>query len=106
MCDDRLEIHADDAADRGIREDDLVQAISSTGSVLVKVRLTHSIARGVVSLKSGFWQVKNNPDGNVYDGTNTLTESIPTLPSRSSRTHSNAVQIIKNLGDCRGSGNF
>ena len=97
LCDDRLEIHAEDAQDRGVDDNDMVRVQSSTGSVEVKVRLSYAIAKGVIALKSGFWVTEKQSDGAVYSGTNTLTNSTPTLPSHGSRTHSNAVQVFKIL---------
>ncbi len=97
LCDDRLEIHAEDAQERGVGENDMVRVQSSTGSVEVRVRLSYAIAKGVAALKSGFWVTEKKSDGAVYNGTNTLTNTAPTLPSHGSRTHSNAVQVFKIL---------
>ncbi|NQT60089.1 MAG: molybdopterin-dependent oxidoreductase [Bacteroidetes bacterium] len=97
LLDDRLEIHAEDAEDRFIGENDVVRVQSSTGSVIVNVKLSYAIAKGVVSLKSGFWYTEKESEVAVYYGTNTLTNSDPTFPSHGSRTHSNAVQVLKIL---------
>jgi molybdopterin guanine dinucleotide-containing S/N-oxide reductase-like protein len=95
LCDDRLEIHAEDAAERGVGDNDIVRVQSGTGALIVNVKVSSSIAKGVVSLKSGFWFAEKKMDGTFYHGTNSLTDSVPTLPSHGSRTHSNAVQVVK-----------
>ncbi len=97
LCDDRLEICVEDAEKRGLSDNDDAIVQSSTGTLRVSVKLSHAIAKGVVSLKSGFWFAEKELDGTVFHGPNTLTDSAPTLPSHGSRTHSNAVQVFKIL---------
>jgi anaerobic selenocysteine-containing dehydrogenase len=73
MEDDRLgigilEMHADDAAARGIAEDDTVEAANERGSIRLRAAFTGRVPRGTVSCTLG-WN-KLAADGN---GVNVLT---------------------------------
>jgi len=78
-----LSMHPSDAASRSICSGDRVEIISRTGKLSAAVRVTDTVMKGVVSLFQGEWI---NP-------ANTLTSAEPTMPSRSSRTHSTAVEV-------------
>jgi anaerobic selenocysteine-containing dehydrogenase len=52
----RLLMHADDAAARGIADDDAVRVFNSLGEVHVRIRVTRDIRPGVLSLPKGLWQ--------------------------------------------------
>jgi anaerobic selenocysteine-containing dehydrogenase len=47
-------MHPDDAADRGLADGDLVTVRSGVDAVVVPLRITDELARGVVSLPHGF----------------------------------------------------
>jgi anaerobic dimethyl sulfoxide reductase subunit A len=91
-CDDRMVMHPEDAAARGIGDDTLVRLRSAQGEVTVRVRLSDSIVRGAVSLKSGWWEERISDEGLICSGTNTLTNTESTKPSFGSNTHTNAVE--------------
>jgi anaerobic selenocysteine-containing dehydrogenase len=50
-----LEIHPEDAAERGIAEDARVRVFNASGEVRCRARLQGSIRRGVVFLPKGLW---------------------------------------------------
>jgi anaerobic selenocysteine-containing dehydrogenase len=49
-------MHADDAAARGIADDDAARVFNSLGEVHVRVRVTRDIRPGVLSLPKGLWR--------------------------------------------------
>jgi molybdopterin-containing oxidoreductase family molybdopterin binding subunit len=58
----RLEIHPEDAAPRGIADDDLVLVRNDRGRFRVHARVTPGVRRGSVNLPQGWWP-KHLPDG-------------------------------------------
>jgi anaerobic selenocysteine-containing dehydrogenase len=67
---------------------------SPEGKLRISVRITEDIMPGVVCLLAGMWP-RIGPDGTDTAGAaNILTSTVPTEPSRSSRTHSVAVQVL------------
>jgi anaerobic dimethyl sulfoxide reductase subunit A len=83
-----------DAALRGIEEGRQVEVGSPEGKLRISVRITEDIMPGVVCLLAGMWP-RIGPDGTDTAGAaNILTSTVPTEPSRSSRTHSVAVQVL------------
>ena len=88
-----LWIHPDTAATRGIADGDLVLVRNARGRVRVPARVTPDIMPDVVCLLEGVWP-EVMPDGtDVAGSANMLTDTTPTLPSASSRTHSVLVQV-------------
>jgi anaerobic dimethyl sulfoxide reductase subunit A len=94
-----LWIHPGDAAARGICEGELVRLESPEGAMDVSVRVTERIIPGTVSFNEGLWPVLRRQKNEIPDqvdqggGVNILTSTEPTLPSRSSRTHSVFVEV-------------
>lgn len=95
----RLWIHPDDAADRDIEPDDRVILKSPEGKIEIKVLVTGRVMKGTVSLTQGFWpHLVRDSSGSTLDrggSANILTSTVPTLPSRSSRTHTVSVEVRK-----------
>jgi anaerobic selenocysteine-containing dehydrogenase len=58
----RLELHADDAAARGIDDGDMVRVRNSRGAVLARARIGDVVGPGVVALPSGWW-ASRSPGG-------------------------------------------
>ncbi len=58
-----LTLHADDAAERGIAEGDVVRVFNDRGACLAGVRLTRDMVRGVAVLATGAWL--DSRDGTV-----------------------------------------
>jgi anaerobic dimethyl sulfoxide reductase subunit A len=88
-----LEMHPDDAATRQIADGQLVKVVNERGAVRVPVQVSTGIMPGVVALLAGAWP-SFDADGTDTSGcANVLTATEPTLPSRSTRTHSVWVQV-------------
>ena len=58
----RLELHAEDAAARGIRDGERVRVFNARGSLLLRARVNGKPRRGVVVAPSVWWK-KHSPDG-------------------------------------------
>jgi anaerobic selenocysteine-containing dehydrogenase len=56
LLDVRLEMHTDDAAARGLRDDDAVRVYNELGEVHCTLRLDARLKPGVVSLPKGMWR--------------------------------------------------
>jgi len=82
-----------DAAVRGIEDRRQVEVQSPEGKVRIPVRITDDIMPGVVCLLAGMWPGIGQDGIDTTGAANVLTSTVPTEPSRSSRTHSVAVQV-------------
>ncbi|MBN2552104.1 MAG: molybdopterin-dependent oxidoreductase [Spirochaetales bacterium] len=82
-----------DALNRGIGRNSRVEVESPQGKIRVEVRITDRIMPGVVSLLAGMWPRIGADGVDTAGAANILTSTVPTEPSRSSRTHSVAVQV-------------
>jgi biotin/methionine sulfoxide reductase len=72
-----LTLHADDAAERGIAEGDVVRVFNDRGACLAGVRLTRDMLRGVAVLATGAWL--DSRDGLcVHGNPNVLTQDVGT----------------------------
>ena len=87
---DVLEIHADDARSRGIREGDLVQVHNSRGSLRLRARLSDAVSPGVVTATLG-WN-KLAADGT---GVNVLTSERLTDIGGGATFYSTAVEVLR-----------
>jgi anaerobic dimethyl sulfoxide reductase subunit A len=84
-----------DAEERGIGDGWQVQVASPQGKVRVKAIVTEDIMPSVVSLLEGAWPVFDSEGVETAGSTNVLTSTVPTEPSKGSRTHSVLVQVSK-----------
>jgi biotin/methionine sulfoxide reductase len=80
-----LTLHADDAAERGIAEGDVVRVYNDRGACLAGVRLSRDMLRGVAVLATGAWldQSGGLADGQgdrlcVHGNPNVLTQDVGT----------------------------
>ncbi|MBV8096151.1 MAG: molybdopterin-dependent oxidoreductase, partial [Acetobacteraceae bacterium] len=75
-------MHPDDAAARGIAEDDIIRLFNERGACLAAVRLTDGIRPGVVQLPTGAWYDPVNPEEDqplcVHGNPNVLTRDAGT----------------------------
>src|SRR6185295_18835930 len=64
----RLEIHPDDASQRGIAEGELVRVFNDRGIVLLTASLTDAVRPGVV-VSRGLWWGRNSRGGHGVNAT-------------------------------------
>ena len=84
-----------DAAQRGIRHDDMVKVFNDRGAVVVRVKVTPRIMPGVLSLPQGAWYT---PDKNGVDQggcINTLTKTHMTPLAKGNPQHTNRADVVK-----------
>jgi biotin/methionine sulfoxide reductase len=71
-----VSIHPDDAAERGIREGDVVRLFNERGACLAGAALTDAVCRGVIRLSCGAWYDPDESDGQAicrHGNANVLT---------------------------------
>lgn len=91
----KLWMNPQNAAERGIMDNDTVKIYNDRGTVKVKVKITPRLIPGVCSLPQGAWFT---PDSNGVDTRgciNTLTTWEPTALSWGNPQHTNLVQVEK-----------
>lgn len=69
-----IEVNPFDAAERNIKQDDLVEVINDRGSVRVKARLTEDIKKGVVFLPMHWGKILNSDLNRANNLTNKLVD--------------------------------
>jgi ferredoxin-nitrate reductase len=75
-----LEIHPDDAIERGIEENDLVDITNGRGNVRVKAKLSNEIKKGVVFLPMHWGKILNSDLNRANNLTNNLIDPISKEP--------------------------
>ncbi|MDX2047097.1 MAG: molybdopterin-dependent oxidoreductase [Chitinophagaceae bacterium] len=75
-----LEIHPEDAAERGIKENDLAEVINKRGQVRVKVKFTEDIKKGVVFLPMHWGKILNSDLNRANNLTNNLVDPLSKEP--------------------------
>lgn len=87
-----------DASARKMEDRDIVRVCSFQGEIELPLRITDGIMNGCVSLNEGLWPVlmrKNKATVDTGGSVNILTPTEPTMPSRSTRTHTVFVEVKK-----------
>jgi ferredoxin-nitrate reductase len=75
-----LEIHPNDAEDRNIKNDDIVEIFNGRGNVRVKAKLTTDIKQGVVFLPMHWGKILNSDLNRANNLTNNLVDPISKEP--------------------------
>lgn len=75
-----LEIHPDDATQRGIEENDLVDVTNGRGNVRVKAKLSNEIKKGVVFLPMHWGKILDNDLNRANNLTNKLIDPVSKEP--------------------------
>jgi anaerobic dimethyl sulfoxide reductase subunit A len=89
--DDSLWINIEDAEERSIEDNSLVEVFNQRGRITVKAKVTDKIIKGTISLNQGIWVKITALD--IDSAPNILTSTSPTLPSHGPRTHMTFVQV-------------
>ncbi len=84
-----LDLHADDAAARGIADGDVVRVYNTRGEVVARARIGDVVGRGVVALPSGWW-ASRSPGGTMA---NALTTDELTDRGGGGAFHSARVEV-------------
>ena len=75
-----LQIHPEDAFDRGIKEDELVEVNNARGTVMVKAKFSVDIKKGVVFLPMHWGKILNSDLNRANNLTNNLVDPISKEP--------------------------
>ncbi len=90
-----VEMHPADCTSRSIADGEQVKVVSEHGSLAIAVKQTEEILPGVVSIHQGSWPPIAAEGFRHQDNPNFCTSSVPTQPSKGSRTHSTWVEVVK-----------
>jgi anaerobic selenocysteine-containing dehydrogenase len=86
-----LEIHAADAATRGINERDLVQVSNDRGTVTLRATISAAVQPGLVAMPFGWWN-RSTPE---HRGVNALTNArVGSDGTGSAFFHENLVEVV------------
>lgn len=92
----RIIIHPDDAAARGIGDGDLVRVVNARGACRARARTSDGIRPGVVALPTGAWF--GNPGDNLdpHGNPNVLTLDVGTSRlAQGSSAHTALVEVTR-----------
>jgi anaerobic dimethyl sulfoxide reductase subunit A len=89
----RLEMHPDDAADRGICDGQTICVYNDNGTVQVRVLLTEDIMPGVVCLPEGIWFELDEDGVDQAGSANILTSTTGTVASKAPIMHGVGVEV-------------
>lgn len=91
----RLWMHPDDAAKRGISDGDLCEVFNDRGMVRMRVKVTGRIMQGTCAMPQGAWYTPG-PDGTDLRGSiNVLTAYRPTALAKGNPQHTNLAEVRK-----------
>ncbi|HEY6837954.1 MAG TPA: molybdopterin dinucleotide binding domain-containing protein, partial [Geobacteraceae bacterium] len=88
-------INPEDAALRGIADDDLVRVFNDRGTTETRARVTARIMPGVAALPQGSWYTPNKEGVDENGAINILTTQRGSYMSNSNPQHTNLVDIVK-----------
>ena len=89
----KLWINPQDAEKRCIVDGQTVSVYNRKGTIRIAAWVTEDIMPGVVCLIQGVWPEFDGENVETAGSVNILTSTTPTMPSRSSRTHSILVEV-------------
>lgn len=87
-----LEMHAEDATARGIRDGDPVEIWNGRGSILLQAKVNGNVPAGVVACRLGW-----NKHSNSGQGANVLTSEALTDMGRGATFYSTLVEVRKTV---------
>jgi anaerobic dimethyl sulfoxide reductase subunit A len=93
-----LELHPQDAAQRGITEGERVCLFNDQGAVQITVHLTEDLVPGVACLPEGVWVELNSQGVDQAGSANLLTSTDGTRPSISCIMHAVGVEVERTCG--------
>ncbi len=91
----RFWINTQDAKERGIEDDDMVQVFNDFGRIQVQAKVTDRIMPGVTAMGQGYWYEEDDKGVDVGACINTLTNSHPSPLAKAIPAHTNLVQVEK-----------
>jgi anaerobic dimethyl sulfoxide reductase subunit A len=91
----RLWIHPEDAAERGLKNEEKADIYNDRGRVRIPVFVTTRIIKGVVAMSQGGWYTPDQEGTDVRGSINVLTSIKPTPLARGNPQHTNLVEVAK-----------
>lgn len=99
----RVWINSEDAKERGIMEEDLVEVFNDKGRAHLKAHVTSRIIKGFTCIPEGAWYKPNKDGIDLRGSANMFSTHKPTALGKANPQHSNLVEIkkIENLGEIK-----
>ncbi len=91
-------IHTDDAAAKGIAQNDIVLVSTEHGKMIIRAYVSERIVPGVVALGEGAWFDFREENGELIDINGSVNVLSANLPNTTNVPYSNRVQIEKYTG--------
>ncbi len=91
----RVWMHPDDAAARGLREGDMAEVFNDRGRTRLPVHVSDDLVRGVAAISQGAWFRPDEKGVDTNGSINVLTTLRPTPLAKGNPQHSNLVEIVK-----------
>lgn len=89
----RVWIHPDDAAARGITDGALADIFNDRGKVCIPAKVTDRIIQGVVAMPQGAWYTPDASGTDRRGSINVLTSARPTPLAKGNPQHTNLVEV-------------
>ena len=89
----RMWIHPDDAAARGLKTGDLAKVWNDRGVIHMPVFVTDRVVRGVVAIAQGAWYKPDRDGADKRGSINVLTSDRPTPLAKGNPQHTNLVEV-------------
>jgi anaerobic dimethyl sulfoxide reductase subunit A len=90
-----LTLNEIDAAERGIKDGDMVKIWNDRGEIHVTCRVSKTIMPGVADLPQGAWYTPDKNGVDIRGAINTITKYHPTPGAKGNPQHTNLVQVAK-----------
>jgi anaerobic dimethyl sulfoxide reductase subunit A len=89
----RVWIHPDDAAKRGIMDLSVVSVFNDRGRIRLPAKITERVIKGVVAIPQGAWYTPNSAGIDHRGSINVLTSTRPTPLAKGNPQHTNLVEV-------------
>ncbi|MDR1893227.1 MAG: molybdopterin-dependent oxidoreductase [Spirochaetales bacterium] len=91
----RLWIHPQDAAPRGLQDGDIAEVFNDRGRLRLPLLITPRIIPGVVAMPQGAWYAPDSQGTDTGGSFNVLSSQRPTPLARGNPQHTNLVEVKK-----------
>jgi len=95
LAEHRLWINEEDAEDRKIKDGDKVKVFNDRGELIIEVRVTDKIMKGVAAMPQGGWYKPDEKGIDKGANINVLTKHHPTPLAKGNPQHTNLVEVKK-----------
>lgn len=95
-------LSTEDAAERGIKDGDLVEVYNDRGALIVGARVSDRIMKGVISIFEGAWLSKDSKGRCNSGAINVLTTSVPASDLSQATSANTCLAYMRRCDDAEG----